>query len=406
MTKKLLQINPVVRLNTSTGRIMKEIGELAMSSGWESYVAYSGARDGMPSHSSKLVPVGDKLDVAVHALATRLFDAHGLASKRGTREFIEHIKAIDPDVIHIHNIHGYFLNYPLLFKYLQESGKPVVWTVHDCWLYTGHCYYYSAAHCDKWQTGCGHCPQKHAFPASWLFDRSARNLCDKKRAFGALENLTIVPVSNWIRQEMASSILADKRFQVIHNGIDLETFRPEAAEGKVPVEGTQYLGVASIWLEEKGWSDLMRLSGKLQPGEKLVLVGKTTEEQRKQLPLNVELIERTENISTLATLYARSTVLLNPTWQDNYPTVNLEAIACGTPVVTYRTGGSVESVTEGTGFVVEQGDVDAMLARARDLAAQDRAAAAVRCRAHALAHFRKEDCYLNYIRLYENLTIR
>ena len=150
----------------------------------------------------------------------------------------------------------------------------------------------------------------------------------------------------------------------------------------------------------------MRLSGKLQPGEKLVLVGKTTEEQRKQLPLNVELIERTENISKLATLYARSTVLLNPTWQDNYPTVNLEAIACGTPVVTYRTGGSVESVTEGTGFVVEQGDVDAMLARARDLAAQDRAAAAVRCRAHALAHFRKEDCYLNYIRLYENLTIR
>lgn len=406
MTKKLLQINPVVRLNTSTGRIMKEIGELAIASGWDSYVAYSGARDGMPPHSSKLVPVGDKLDVAVHAVATRVFDAHGLASKRGTRGFIERIKAIDPDVIHIHNIHGYFLNYPLLFKYLQESGKPVVWTVHDCWLYTGHCYYYSAAHCDKWQTGCGHCPQIHAFPSSWLFDRSARNLHDKKCAFGALENLTIVPVSNWIRQEMASSILADKRFQVIHNGIDLEIFRPEAAEGEAPVEGVQYLGVASIWLEEKGWSDLMRLSGKLQPGEKLVLVGKTTEEQRKRLPLNVELIERTENIGKLATLYAQSTVLLNPTWQDNYPTVNLEAIACGTPVVTYRTGGSVESVTEGTGFVVEQGDVDAMLARARDLAAEDRAAAAGRCRAHALAHFSKEDCYLNYIRLYENLTIR
>jgi glycosyltransferase involved in cell wall biosynthesis len=406
MTKKLLQINPVVRLNTSTGRIMKEIGELAMASGWESYVAYSGARDGMPAHSSKLVPVGDKLDLAVHAVATRLFDAHGLASKRGTRQFIERIKAIDPDVIHIHNIHGYFLNYPLLFNYLQESGKPVVWTIHDCWLYTGHCYYYSAAHCNKWQTGCGHCPQKRAFPASWLFDRSACNLSDKKRAFGALENLTIVPVSNWIRQEMASSILADKHFQVIHNGIDLETFRPEAADGEVPVEGTQILGVASIWLEEKGWSDLMKLAAMLRPDEKLVLVGKTTEEQRKQLPANVQLIERTENIGKLAALYAGSTVFVNPTWQDNYPTVNLESIACGTPVVTYRTGGSVEAVAEGTGSVVEQGDVAAMLERVRELAASDRAATAARCRERALSHFRKEDCYKNYIDLYENLTTR
>lgn len=150
----------------------------------------------------------------------------------------------------------------------------------------------------------------------------------------------------------------------------------------------------------------MRLAGQLRPGEKLVLVGKTTEEQRRLLPAGVELIERTENIGRLAALYARSTVFVNPTWQDNYPTVNLEAIACGTPVVTYRTGGSIESVTDGTGFVVEQGDVDGMLARVRELAATDRAAMAVRCREYALAHFRKEDCYKNYIRLYENLAAR
>ena len=406
MTKKLLQINPVVRLNTSTGRIMREIGELAMASGWDSYVAYSGARDGMPQHSSQLVPVGDKLDLAVHAAATRLFDAHGLASKRGTRQFIERIRTIDPDVIHIHNIHGYFLNYPLLFNYLKESGKPVVWTVHDCWLYTGHCYYYSAAHCDKWQKGCGHCPQKRAFPASWLFDRSARNLRDKRCAFGSLENLTIVPVSDWIRQEMASSILADKHYQVIHNGIDLNTFRPEAADRAEKEAGTVILGVASIWLAEKGWSDFLQLAARLQPDEKLVLIGRTTEEQRRQLPAGVQLIERTENVGKLATLYAASTVFVNPTWQDNYPTVNLEAIACGTPVVTYRTGGSVESVAEGTGFVVEQGDIDGLLARIREMAAWDKAATAARCRAFALAHFRKEDCYQNYIKLYENLTAR
>ena len=406
MTKKLLQINPVVRINTSTGRIMREIGELAIASGWESYVAYSGARDGRPQHTSHLVPVGDKLDLAVHAVATRLFDAHGLASRRATRQLIRRIREIDPDIIHIHNIHGYFLNYPLLCKYLKESGKPVIWTVHDCWLYTGHCYYYSAAHCDKWRTGCGHCPQKRAFPASLLFDRSARNWRDKQRAFGSLENLTIVPVSEWIRQEMASSFLADKHFRVFHNGIDLETFRPEAAEGAPRREGTVILGVASLWHEEKGFEDLVKMAGMLRSDEHLVMIGRMSDEQRQRLPEGVEIIERTENIGKLAALYATATAFVNPTWQDNYPTVNLEAIACGTPVVTYRTGGSVESVTEGTGFVVEQGDVAGMLARVRELAAGDRAATAARCREYALAHFRKEDCYKNYIRLYENLAAR
>lgn len=404
MTRKLLQINPVVRLNTSTGRIMKEIGEMAIAAGWESYVAYSGARDGEPPHSSQLVPVGDKADLALHAAVTRLFDAHGLASKRGTRAFIRRLQEIDPDVIQIHNVHGYFLNYPMLAEYLQQSGKPVVWTVHDCWLYTGHCYYYSAAHCDKWRTGCGHCPQKRAFPASWLLDRSAANWRDKQRAFGGIQNLTIVPVSDWIRQEMASSFLADKSFRVIHNGIDLNTFRPDASEGKAA--GTLILGVASIWLEEKGFGDLVALAQRLQPEEKLVLVGRMTDEQRQRLPAGVQLIERTANIGRLASLYASATAFVNPTWQDNYPTVNLEAIACGTPVVTYRTGGSVESVTDGTGFVVEQGDVDGMLARVRELAAADRLATAQRCRDYAEKHFRQEDCYQHYIQLYEDLTAR
>ena len=406
MTRKLLQINPVVRLNTSTGRIMKEIGEIAIASGWESYIAYSGARDGVPQHTSQLVPVGNKLDLAIHAVATRLFDAHGLASRRATKQLIRRIREIDPDIIHIHNVHGYWLNYPLLCQYLQESGKPVIWTVHDCWLYTGHCYYYSAARCDKWSTGCGHCPQKRAFPASWLFDRSARNWCDKRRAFGSLERLTIAPVSEWIRSEMSRSFLADKQFQVIHNGIDLDIFKPEMAEETERSAGTVILGVATLWHEEKGVRDFIELARKLRPDEQLVLVGRMSEAQRAAFPANVKLVERTENVGKLAALYASATAFVNPTWQDNYPTVNLEAIACGTPVVTYRTGGSVEAVTEGTGFVVEQGDVDGLLARVRELAAQDRQAVAARCRAYALQHFSKQERYQDYIRLYENLAAR
>ena len=405
MTHKLLQINPVVRLNTSTGRIMKEIGEIAMAAGWESYIAYSGARDGVPQHSSQLVPVGNKLDLAVHAVATRLFDAHGLVSRRATKQLIRRIKEIDPDIIHIHNVHGYWLNYPLLCQYLRESGKPVIWTVHDCWLYTGHCYYYSAARCDKWQTGCGHCPQKRAFPASWVFDRSARNWCDKQHAFGSLERLTIVPVSDWIRQEMAHSFLADKPFQVIHNGIDLDVFHPAEPGAERPA-GTVILGVATLWHEEKGVRDFVELAGRLHEGERLVLVGRMSEEQRAAFPAGVEFIERTENVAKLAALYAQATAFVNPTWQDNYPTVNLEAIACGTPVVTYRTGGSVEAVTAGTGFVVEQGDVQGLLDRVRELAAEDRKAVTERCRAHALQHFSKQERYQDYIRLYESLTTR
>lgn len=404
MTRKLLQINPVVRLNTSTGRIMKEIGETAMAAGWESYVAYSRARDGEPPHSSRLVPVGNRLDLALHAAATRLFDAHGLASHCGTGELVRRIREIGPDIVHIHNLHGYFLNYPRLAAFLEEYGRPVVWTVHDCWLYTGHCYYYSAAHCGKWRTGCGHCPQKHAFPASWLLDRSVRNWQDKRQAFGGIRNLTIVPVSEWIRGEMAGSFLADKHFQVIRNGIDLQVFRPDAAAKRT--DKTVILGVATLWHEEKGLADLIALARCLREDEELVLVGRMDEAQRQRIPAGVRLIERTENVEKLAALYASATVFVNPTWQDNYPTVNLEALACGTPVVTYRTGGSVESVTDGTGAVVEQGDVAGMLARVRELAAADRQETAVRCREYALRHFDKENCYRQYIRLYENLAAR
>lgn len=406
MKRKLLQINPVVRLNTSTGRIMKEIGELAMEAGWESYIAYSKARDGVPAHTSQLVPVGDKLDLAIHAVATRLFDAHGLVSCRATRQLIKEIRRIDPDIVHIHNVHGYFLNYPMLLSFLQESGKPVIWTVHDCWLYTGHCYYYSAARCDKWKTGCGHCPQKRAFPASWLVDGSARNWRKKQEAFAPMTRLTIAPVSKWIRQEMSQSLLKDKPFQVIHNGIDLTAFCPEAAEGEPALPGTTILAVATLWHEEKGFPDLVRMAGMLREDEHLIMVGRMSEEQLQRLPANVQHIPRTENIGKLAVLYARATAFVNPTWQDNYPTVNLEAIACGTPVVTYRTGGSVEAITPETGYVVEQGDVEGMLEKVRVIADVSREAYRTRCRAHALAHFGKADCYQRYIDLYEDLAAR
>ena len=406
--KRLLQINPVVRVSTSTGRIMQEIGELAMRNGWESYVAYSKGRDGVRTCASHTIPVGNKWDTWMHGLETRLFDRHGLASVSATYDFIKQLKEISPDIVHIHNIHGYFLNYPILFEYLSKSGIPVVWTVHDCWLYTGHCYYYSYIQCNKWKNGCGDCPQKRKFPASWWLDRSARNYQDKQEAFTSMPygKLTIVPVSDWIRGEMSRSFLKGYPFRVIHNGIDTEVFTVYGAEEVKRKYGWQgkhvLLGVASIWSEEKGLPDFIKLAQQLRDDEMIVLVG-VTEEQKSQLPQNVYGIRRTENIRELAQLYSAADVFVNPTWQDNYPTVNMEAIACGTPVVTYRTGGSVEAVTEDTGFIVEQGDVKGLLDSVRVIEQYGKHYYADRCRKYALANFRKEDRYADYLNLYEEL---
>lgn len=408
--KKLLQINPVVRENTSTGRIMRELGELAQAAGWESYIAYSRARDGIPAHSSKLVPVGNRLDLLLHWLATRLFDAHGLVSRCATRQLIRRIREIDPDVVHIHNVHGYFLNYPLLCRFLSERSKPVIWTVHDCWLFTGHCYHYAAAGCDRWQSGCHHCPQKLAFPTSWLLDRSRRNFQAKQESIGGIGSLTLVTVSDWMRREVGKSFLKDKPCLVIHNGIDLEVFRPHPdtdirSRCGIP-EGPFVLAVASIWLPEKGLPDLVRLADLLDPDIRLVIVGRMTAEQKATLPGRVIAISRTDNAAALAELYSEALCLVNPTWQDNYPTVNLEAIACGTPVITYRTGGSVESITPETGFVVQQGDVVSLSACIRYIRKQGESSFIGPCREYALQHFSRTDRFQDYIRLYEDLTTR
>lgn len=409
--RTLLQINPVLRVNTSTGRIMQEIGELAMQHGWRSCIAYSKGRDGIKSCQSEVIPVGNKWSTIWHGLETRLFDRHGLASNEATRLFVKQIQELKPDVIHIHNIHGYFLNYQILFDFLAKSNIPVIWTVHDCWLYTGHCYYYSYAGCNKWQTGCGHCPQKREFPASWLIDRSHQNYEDKKQAFTSLpqDQLTIVPVSEWIREEMQHSFFRNNRFHVIHNGINTNIFNiynPEQVKQKYGLNGKHILlGVASIWSREKGFDDCIQMADFLHPDEMLVLVG-VRPEQQKKLKKNMLGIPRTENIHQLAELYAAADAFINPTWQDNYPTVNLEAIACGTPVVTYRTGGSIEAITDQTGFIVPQGNVKEMLEAARLISQRGKAYYQQPCRTYALENFRKEDRYQDYLDLYDKLTER
>lgn len=408
---KLLQINPVIRQNTSTGRIMQEIAELATQHGWECYIAYSKGRDGMRACNVKAVPVGSRWSTAWHGVMTRFFDRHGLASNRATRQFIKEVECIKPDIIHIHNIHGYFLNYKILFDYLSKSGIPVVWTVHDCWLYTGHCYYYSFAQCDKWKNVCHNCPQRKLFPTSYFIDRSKQNFLDKQQAFCSMpkDKLVIVPVSKWIRGEMQHSFLKGYNYQVIHNGIDTSTFNiydTDEVKERYGLQGKHILlGLASIWSEEKGLNDFIRMAPQLNEDEVIVLVG-IKEEQKAMLPPGIVAIARTENIRQLAELYAAADAFINPTWQDNYPTVNMEAIACGTPVVTYRTGGSIEVITPDTGIIVEQGDVEGLLRAARAIREKGKDYYQSRCRNYALAHFKKEERYAEYMGLYKRLRVK
>ena len=409
--KKLLQINPVLRVSTSTGRIMQEIGELAIANGWKSYIAYSYARDGIKPCKSELVPVGGKIGVLGHWLATRLFDRHGLASERDTKDFIRVIDEIDPDIIHIHNIHGYFLNYKILFDYLARRNKPVVWTVHDCWLYTGHCYYYTFAGCSKWKIHCSRCPQKKKFPASYLFDRSSKNFEDKRKAFTSIQasNMFVVPVSEWIMGEMRDSFLKNANFALIHNGIDTNVFNiydGEDIKKKYGIEGKRLiLGVASIWSREKGLFDFLELSRIIGSDEVIVLVG-VDDRTKSKLPGNIIGIRRTENIQALAELYSAAEVFVNPTWQDNYPTVNMEAIACGTPVVAYDVGGATEVITEETGRAVSAGDIEGLYKAIKEIEAKGKAFYAPRCRDFAEVNFRKEDRYADYIRLYDDILSR
>ena len=352
---KILQINSVCGIR-STGRICTDLADVLEQNGHECKIAYG--RETVPEKYRKYaVRIGSDFDVNLHALQSRIFDNAGFGSRRATEKFIEWVKEYDPDVIHLHNIHGYYINIEVLFNYLAKADKPVVWTLHDCWTFTGHCAHYSYVKCDKWKMGCYNCPQKKSYPSSMLLDASKKNWLKKKALFTSVRKMTLVTPSKWLANEVKQSFLGDYPVKVIPNGIDLNVFKPTPSDfrEKNGLVGKKIiLGVASTWGPRKGLNDFVELSKILDDNYKIVLVG-LSEKQKKELPDNIIKITRTNNVRELAEIYTAADILFNPTYEDTYPTVNLEAQACGTPVVTYRTGGSIESVPEEN--VVEQGDL-------------------------------------------------
>ena len=398
----LFQINTSVN-SCSHGRIAEEISKLAIEQGWESYIAYGRAKMPSVSHTIK---IGTHWDIKWHGLETRLFDRHGLASKKATKDLIMQIEKIQPDIIHLHNIHGYYLNIEILFDYLAKANIPVVWTFHDCWGLTGHCSNFEFIGCEKWKTQCYSCPQIREYPASYFIDRSTKNYLLKKKLFTSVKNMSIIPVSNWLRDIVKFSILAQYPIQVINNGIDTHIFTPmngNAMRQKLGlINSFILLGVANVWKSRKGLDDFLQLSKELSNNCKIVLVG-LSNKQLNKLPSNIIGIARTENVGQLAELYSIADLFINPTWEDNFPTSNLEALACGTPVLTYNTGGSIEAITPEIGFVVEQGDINGILNAVNIVKEKGKTYYSNACRERAVKFYNNEDRYQEYIDLYNKI---
>ncbi len=400
MALKVLQINTVCG-NGSVGRITVDICRALERSGGQGMVAYGrrSAPEGIETYK-----FGNPLDMGVHVLSTFFRGEHGFASAGQTRRLIRRIEEWDPDVIHLHNIHGFVLQVELLFDYLKRSGKPVMWTLHDCWPYTGHCAFYDYTGCRDFENGCKNCTQyRKTYPYALFHNHAAENFARKRAAFTGVPDLTIVTPSAWLAGEVKKSFLSGYPVRVIPNGVDQKVFCPRenGLRRELGLEDRFVaLGVANVWERRKGLPYFLELAKMLPDDVRIVLIG-LDKKQQKALPSNIIGLGRTSGAEELACYYSMADVFVNPTLEDNFPTTNLEALSCGTPVITFDTGGSPESLDEMCGRVVPKGDAEALLQAV--LLEQKQPKARADCLKKA-KEYEKDDRFGEYVDLYCQLA--
>ena len=345
----------------STGKTMFAVADLLSKNGHQTLTVSGFSWHKV--HRNNHAVIGNIISKAYHMYMSKIFGNHGYYSKIPTKLLIKKIQEFSPDIIHLHNIHGWYINIPMLFDYLKKCDIPIVWTLHDCWSFTGGCAHFTFCKCHKWLTGCGECNNLKEYPISSRVDRTKEMWHIKRECFCGLDNVTIVTPSQWLCKLVKQSFLGDYPVRVIHNGINLEVFRPIVSNFRekygIAKEQHMVLGVSLGWNERKGLDVFVSLAKKLPDDYKIVLVG-TASKVDKCLPSNVISIHRTQNQTELAEIYSAADVFVQTTREENYPTVNMEAIACGTPVLTFRTGGSPEMLDESCGAVVPCDDIDAL----------------------------------------------
>lgn len=365
---RVFMINSVCGVG-STGRIVTDLCDILKKEGNQVKVAY-GIGEASRIAIEDTVRINNKAGYYIHNTISRLTDRAGFFSFRATRKLISEIKRFDPDLIHLHNLHGYYLNIRGLFEFLKNAGIPVIWTLHDCWAMTGHCAHFSYIHCEKWKDKCHHCPQKNAYPKSYGIDRSARNYQEKRELFTAVPNMTLVTPSNWLADVVKESYLNKYEVYVIPNGIDINIFNRKNSNFKEVnnmVEKKMVLAVSNVWIEKKGMSDIYKLSQMLDTERYQVVMVGLTSEQIAAVPETVLPVQRTASIEELVKLYSAADVFINPSYEETMGLVTAEAMACGTPCVVYNQTAVPEAVAETGGIVVRAGDVEAMCKAVKEI---------------------------------------
>lgn len=399
---KVVFINTVYNLG-STGRIVADLKHILESNKDEAIVAFGRGY----SDEANTYCISNRIDLYGHALLTRLTDKTGFYSAISTKRLIKLIKETQPDIIHLHNIHGYYLHVEKLFQFLKEYGKPVVWTIHDCWPFTGHCVYFEAfgvyEKCERWKSQCEKCDRLAEYPRG-MVDSSKWNYMHKKKAFTSLDNVTIVTVSNWLKHQVEQSFLKVYPVETIYNGLDSSKFKcrmTSELRTKYNLQDKKIiLGVASTWSTLKGISDFVKLSERLDERYQIVLLG-IDEKNQKDLPSKILALPRTESIDELVDWYNQADVYFNASRAETFGMTVIEALACGTPVVSYDICAMREIMDEGTGYLVEKiGDIEEVV---RLIALCDKTKMRDCCisRAHV---FEKEIQYEKYMELYRMIS--
>ena len=351
---KYLFINSVAGFG-STGRIAAETCRDLMQQGHRCVLAFG--REKANCDDIETVQIGSPLDYKLHAVRNRILDDQGFGSKAATRRFLQWVRAYDPDVIWLHNIHGYYIHIGLLFDYLRGCGKEILWTLHDCWSFTGHCAYFDYVRCDKWKTGCHSCPQKGSYPASKVLDNSRRNFETKNALFTGIPNLHLIVPSRWLEKRVKQSFLKDYPVEVVYNSINRDIFKPTPGDFREK-HGLRdkkiILGVASVWDERKGLKDFIALSQLLPEDWKIVLIG-LTGGQIQSLPKTILGLPRTNSMDELAQAYTAADIFVNPSTEETFGMTAMEARACGTEAIVYKDTACEEIVEQFGGIAVEWG---------------------------------------------------
>lgn len=400
---KLLQIDSCLGI-LSTGRISEGIAKVAMAQGWDCYIAHGARYVGESIQHSYQIET--KTGEYLHYAKSLLFDAHGLGSKYATKKLIRYIDEIQPDIIQMHCIHGYYINYKLLFEFLNKVNIPIVWTFHDCWAFTGHCAHYMSASCFKWRDGgCHHCPLRNEYPQS-IVDCSVRNFNLKNYLFKQNRNLNIVTVSRWLECITRESFFKDKNIQTIYNGIDTNIFHPidnTEIYNRLNAHNKKIvMAAATTWSRNKGFDDYLKLAN-LLPANVLILLIGLSDNQIEKLPPNVIGIKRTESAEELAAYYTIADIILNLSYQETFGLTTAEGMACGTPGIVYNITASPELITPETGIVVEPGDINGVSQGINEILGKKKNYYRDSCIERANSLYEKNKQYLKYIRLYDQL---